>query len=122
MFGGDWQPDYNELNAAANRLAHALNSGGGAVGDRVALLLRHDAPLIATLLAVVKTGRVMVVLNSTDPPERLRQILEYAGPVAIVADLVNQKPARRNRGPVATRHLFRGTKRAGRWRETRKSK
>lgn len=93
VFGGDWQPDYNELNAAANRLAHALVSGGGAVGDRVALLLRHDAPLIATLLAVVKTGRVMVVLNSTDPPERLRQILEDAGPVAIVADLVNQKLA-----------------------------
>ncbi len=93
ILGGGWRPDFSELDAVSNRLAAELISGGGAVGDRVVLLLRHDAPLVAVLLAVVKAGRVMVVLNPTDPPERLKQILEDAEPAAIFADSANQKLA-----------------------------
>jgi hypothetical protein len=35
------------------------------------LLLRHDTPLIAAVLAVWKAGRCVVVLNTTDPVTRL---------------------------------------------------
>ena len=87
---GDWQPAYGELNAAANRLAHALLAAG-APGDRVALLMRHDAPLIAALLAVLKAGRIVVVLNATDPPARLQQILAEAEAEVLVTDSVNSK-------------------------------
>src|SRR5215471_9874720 len=83
---GTWQPTYGELNAVANRLAHRLLSRGGAWGDRVALLLRHDTPLIAAALAVLKAGRTVVVLNTTDPPVRLEQVLAHADPGLLVTD------------------------------------
>src|SRR5262249_57380158 len=90
---GAWQPTYGDLNAAANRLAHRLLAQGGARGDRVALLLRHDTPLIAAALAVLKVGRAVVVLKPTDPPVHLRQGPEDAASVVIVPDLVNCQPA-----------------------------
>src|SRR5262252_7824433 len=90
---GTWQPTYGELNAVANRLAHRLLSRGGAQGDRVALLLRHDTPLIAAALAVLKAGRAVVVLNPTDPPVRLAQVLEHADTEVIVTDGANRQLA-----------------------------
>ncbi|MGA3142810.1 MAG: AMP-binding protein [Verrucomicrobiota bacterium] len=86
---GGWRPAYTELNASANRLAHTLLGGGGASGGRVALLMRHDAPLIAAILAVLKAGGIVVVLNPTDPPTRLKQILADASPGAIITDSAN---------------------------------
>src|SRR5919112_1731736 len=41
---------YAALNAAANQLAHALLAHCSREQARVALLLRHDAPLIVALL------------------------------------------------------------------------
>lgn len=86
---GEWRPTYAELDAAANRLAQALMARGGAPGDRVATLMRHDGPLIAAMLAVLKAGRVVVVLNPTDPPMRLKQILADAEAGAILTDSAN---------------------------------
>ena len=83
---GSWQPGYAELNAAANHLAHALLARGGARGDRVTLLMRHDGPLIAAVLAVWKAGRILVVLNPSDPPARLRQVLADADSALFVSD------------------------------------
>ena len=91
--GGKWQPTYAELDAATNRLANVLISRGGKAGDRVALLMRHDAPLIATALSVLKAGRIAVVLNPTDPPARLKQILDDAEPGLIVTDSSNENLA-----------------------------
>ena len=88
--GGAWQPTYAELDAATNRLANVLISRGGKSGDRVALLMRHDVPLIAATLAVLKAGRMVVVLNPNDPPERLKQILDDAEPNVIVTDFPNE--------------------------------
>ena len=85
---GEWQPAYEALNVAANRLAHVLIPRGEP-GDRVAVLMRHDAPLIAAILAILKAGRILVVLNPTDPPARLKQILDEAEARVLVTDLAN---------------------------------
>ncbi len=90
---GEWQPTYAELDTATNRLANVLISGGGTAGDRVALLMQHDAPLIAAMLAVLKAGRAAVILNPTDPPARLKVILEDAEPAVILTDESNRKLA-----------------------------
>jgi amino acid adenylation domain-containing protein len=87
--GGAWQPTYAELDAATNRLANVLLSRGGKAGDRVALLMRHEAPLIAAALSVLKAGRIVVALNPTEPPARLKQILDDAEPGLIIADVPN---------------------------------
>jgi amino acid adenylation domain-containing protein len=87
---GAWQPTYQELNETANRVANALLKHGGAARGRIALLMRHDAPLIAAMIAVLKAAGVVVVLNPTDPLERLKQLVEDAEAGLILADLGNQ--------------------------------
>jgi amino acid adenylation domain-containing protein len=94
LAGTQWQPTYAELDSVTNQLAHAVMSFGGAIGGRVVLLFRHDAPLIAAALAVLKAGRVVVVLNSTDPPARLKQILDDAAPDGVLTDAPNEGLAR----------------------------
>jgi amino acid adenylation domain-containing protein len=91
---GDWQPTYAELDSTANRVAHTLLKASPGIGERVALLLRHDAPLVAAMLGILKAGKIVVVLNATEPPNRLKQLLDDAQPLAIIADSANQSLAK----------------------------
>jgi amino acid adenylation domain-containing protein len=88
-----WSAHYDELNAAANRLAHAILARGGAPANRVAVLMAHDTPAIAAMLAVLKAGRIAVALNASHPPARLRELFDDAGPACIVADAENHETA-----------------------------
>ncbi|CAN5909903.1 hypothetical protein BH11VER1_BH11VER1_09830 [soil metagenome] len=90
---GTWQPTYKELNGAANCLAHTLITRGASTGDRVALLMHHDTPLIAAMLAVLKAGTIVVTLNPTDPPVRLGQVLQDAEPFMILTDRAHHELA-----------------------------
>ena len=86
LMSGDQRWTYDELNAITNRLAHAIMARGSGRGDRVAILMAHDAPAIATMLAAVKTDRLVVVLNATHPTAQLREIVKTAEPSLIVTD------------------------------------
>jgi len=88
-----WQPTYEELNAQANALAHALLRHGGQVGDRVAILMDHGSPEVAAVLSVLKVGRIVVVLNPSDPPSRLSYIMHDAEAHLILTDEANRKLA-----------------------------
>jgi non-ribosomal peptide synthetase component F/acyl carrier protein len=84
--GTAWQPSFAELDGASNRIAQALTArADGAVGP-VALLLRHDAPLIAAALAVLKAGGTAVALNSGYPPARLERIRAEVEPGLALID------------------------------------
>jgi acyl-CoA synthetase (AMP-forming)/AMP-acid ligase II len=97
-----WQPTYGELNAAANRLAHALLRDSGTSEDRVAILMQHDTPVIAAILAVLKAGKIAAVLNPTHPPARLRQLMEDIEPALIVTDIVYVDLASDIAGPACS--------------------
>jgi len=90
---GAWQPTYRELNETADRLAQALLCRGGAPTDRVAVLMQHDGPLIAAILAALKAHRVAVVLDSNDPAARLKQQIENAEPAVVLADRTTRELA-----------------------------
>lgn len=77
---------YRQLNSIANKLAKALLNTEVSQGERVALLMSHDAPLFAGMLAILKAGMVVVSLNPFDPPARLQAILEDASVAAILTD------------------------------------
>ena len=53
------------------------------VGARVAAFLPQTPQGVAALLGCASAGRVCVVLNPADPPERLRLTLEDAAPAAV---------------------------------------
>jgi len=50
------------------------------------LILNHGTALIATMLAVLKIGRIVVVLNPGDPPTRLKQVCDDAEAVTILTE------------------------------------
>jgi non-ribosomal peptide synthetase component F len=59
---------YAALNHAANGVAHALLTQHGPGSEPIALLLEKDAPLIATILGVLKAGKIYVPLDPFSPP------------------------------------------------------
>ena len=86
LVGETWQPTYAELDAQTSRIAHALIQADILPGDRVGILMRHEAPLIASVLGVLKAGGIVVVMNPTDPLARLSQILADASPGILLVD------------------------------------
>ena len=88
-----WRLNYDELNAAANRLAHMLLSRGRAPGDRVAVLMDHDVSAVVAILATLKAGYIVVPINVTHPPERLRRVIERTGPALMIIEAAHRRLA-----------------------------
>lgn len=82
----DYQLTYDALNGRANQIARAIQNISSSSARAVALLLEHDAPLIAAILGVLKAGRFYVALEPSHPSERLRNILEDSQADLLIAD------------------------------------
>lgn len=95
LIGTRWQPTYAELDGCANRVARAILERGGIRGDRVCVIMRHDAPLLAAVIGILKAARTVVVLNPGDPPERLRRVVEDSDPHLLFADSEHRNLANR---------------------------
>jgi amino acid adenylation domain-containing protein len=70
---------YDELNKAANRLAHRLRKLGVGPETLVGVCADRDADLVVALLAILKASGGYVPLDPAYPPERLRFTLADAG-------------------------------------------
>ena len=81
--------NYEELNRAANRTAHALLRLRGTGAERVALLLDHDAPMIGAVLGVLKSGKSYVPLDPTYPRQRLAYMLADAQSEVLLTNSAN---------------------------------
>jgi len=75
-----------ELDARANRLAHALESMDLQPGDRVATLLRNGRESVEALIACQKHGYEVAPLNTWAKPKELRTILERSHPAVLIFD------------------------------------
>jgi amino acid adenylation domain-containing protein len=69
---------YGELDARANRLAHALRRWGVAPGVRVGLCLERSFEMVVGVLGVLKAGGAYVPFEPSYPPERLAFMLADA--------------------------------------------
>jgi len=83
---------YEELNRAANRVAHGIASARQG-SESAALLFGHDAPMIAAMFGVLKSGRSYVPLDPSYPRDRLLEIVRDAEVDVIVCDNQHQKLA-----------------------------
>ncbi|MDJ0928353.1 MAG: amino acid adenylation domain-containing protein, partial [Gammaproteobacteria bacterium] len=90
---GAYRWSYGALAEYARRVAVAVVSAGGAVGDRIGLVAAHDAPLVAGLLGIVQAGRAYVPLDPGYPPARLEARLADAGITAVVTDTASRTVA-----------------------------
>lgn len=79
VVAGDTAVTYAELDARANRLAHALLDLGCGRGARVGVCLERGIDLVVAQLAVAKTGAGYVPLDPAHPEDRLRWLLTDSG-------------------------------------------
>ncbi|MCQ9133436.1 non-ribosomal peptide synthetase, partial [Streptomyces hilarionis] len=75
---------YAQLNARANRLAHALVAEGVGPESVVALALPRGADLVVGVLGVLKAGGVYLPLDPDYPAERIAFVVQDARPSVVV--------------------------------------
>ncbi|WP_247417880.1 amino acid adenylation domain-containing protein, partial [Ralstonia pseudosolanacearum] len=78
------QVSYAELNARANRVAHALRRLGVGPDARVGLCAERSVELVVGLLGILKAGGGYVPLDPSYPQDRLTYMLEDSAPVAVL--------------------------------------
>ncbi|MFJ3788339.1 non-ribosomal peptide synthase/polyketide synthase [Kitasatospora sp. NPDC090091] len=83
---GDVSLTYAELDARANRLAHALIARGAGPERLVAVALPRSAELVVAILAVLKTGAAYVPVDPEYPTARIAHLLDDARPAVLVTD------------------------------------
>jgi hypothetical protein len=80
---------YAALNRHANQIARAILAQTGDRWEPVALLLPHDALLVAAILGVLKAGKAYVPLDPTYPPGRNPSVLEDSQAALLVINTAN---------------------------------
>jgi len=80
---------YDELNRLSNRIAQAILPRCGEGNEPIALVLENDAPMIAAILGVLKTGKLYVPLDPLLPRTRATYILEDSQAGLIVTNNKN---------------------------------
>ncbi|MFJ6727837.1 amino acid adenylation domain-containing protein [Streptomyces sp. NPDC091281] len=77
---------YAELDARANRLAHALLARGAGPERIVALALPRSIDLFVAEVAVLKAGAAYLPVDHDYPADRIAYMLDDAAPVCLVTD------------------------------------
>ncbi len=80
---------YSKLDDYSGALAYKIIDREGAVGEPVALLMEHGAPLIAAILGVLKAGRIYLALDPTDLAVRLKAMLGHSRASFLLTDKAN---------------------------------
>lgn len=78
--------NYSELDALSANCARSIREQSQNGSAPVALLMKHDAPLVAAIVGVLRSGGFYLALNPAFPGARLRQIVNEIRPRAIIAD------------------------------------
>ena len=78
VFGGQ-QLTYQELNARANQVAHALRQHRAGPEVLVAIYMDRSAEMIVAVLATLKAGSAFLPLDPAYPKERIRYMLDDSG-------------------------------------------
>jgi len=83
---GDCSMTYGELNRSSNRIATAISNTFGQAQEPVGVLCRHDAPVVAAILGILKAGKFYLPMDANWPRQRASTILESSQTRLIVTD------------------------------------
>ncbi|MCZ6769827.1 MAG: amino acid adenylation domain-containing protein [Acidobacteria bacterium] len=84
---------YDELNSAANRVAHAILAQRGMGSEPVALLFEHGALILVAILGTIKAGKIYVPLDPSSPLARNSDILTDTGASLILTNTAHLSSA-----------------------------
>ena len=82
---------YEELNQQANQLGHYLIGMGVKPDERVGICVERGVGMVVGLLGILKAGGAYVPLDPAYPCERLREIVEDAGPRILLSDAAGRE-------------------------------
>ena len=83
---GEERLTYGRLDAAANRLAHALQQSGVGRGNRVVIILENGVEAVVSIFGALKAGAVSVMLHPGFKHDKLAFLLQDAEPIALITD------------------------------------
>ncbi|MBF8743711.1 non-ribosomal peptide synthetase, partial [Pseudomonas guariconensis] len=86
LIHGSDEWSYAQLDAQANRLAHALLRRGVAAEQRLAIGMGRTPQMLVAMLAVLKAGAAYVPLDLDYPAERLAHMLEDSEAAWVLGD------------------------------------
>jgi fatty-acyl-CoA synthase len=86
---GEDRLTYRELHNWSSRVAHRLADSGVKPGDRVGVLAPNVLQWPVAALAIIKTGAVLVPMNSRLKPSEIRKVADDAGLSALIAAPAN---------------------------------
>ncbi|RCH65568.1 amino acid adenylation domain-containing protein [Streptomyces sp. SDr-06] len=75
---------YGEFNRRANQLAHWLVEQGAGPEQLVAVRIPRSVDLMVAIYAVVKAGAAYVPVDTELPEDRVRHVLDTAGPLLVL--------------------------------------
>lgn len=85
LVGSRGRYTYAELDAAADRAAHALAALGLAPGDRIAVCLPNDVDIVVAFLGAMRLGAVWVGVNRALAPPEKQYLLSDSGASVFLA-------------------------------------
>jgi amino acid adenylation domain-containing protein len=80
---------YEELNKFSNCVAHLILTEHGAGQEPVALLIEEGPAAIAAILGILKSGKIYVAIDPSDPKSSIQFILDDAQINIIITDNQN---------------------------------
>jgi len=83
---GDETLTYQDLNQAANRLAHSIIAQRGTAQETIALLMEQKLSLFVAIMGVLKAGKICLVLDPSFPKDRSAFVLEDSQASLLTAD------------------------------------
>ncbi|BAZ91087.1 amino acid adenylation domain-containing protein [Raphidiopsis curvata NIES-932] len=86
---------YHKFNQRANQVANAILCQRGEKLEVIALLLEKGLDFITSIFGALKTGKIIVPLDSTFPVDRLAYIMEDAQAVVLITNNQNLPLARK---------------------------
>ena len=84
---GQWT--YAELDQRSHSVAAEILEQSGDAPEPVALLLEHDAPLIAAILGTLQANKMYLALDPSHPEKQLAAMLAGSGATLLLADKAN---------------------------------
>lgn len=90
---GNWT--YAELDRLSSHLACVLIDSGVGPDVVVPLCIEKSKWMPVAMMAVMKAGGASLALDSTQPEDRLRSIVDQVGPIVVLTSAANQNLARR---------------------------
>jgi long-chain acyl-CoA synthetase len=102
FIAGDERVTYRRLQSAVHVVAQSLSNLGMAKGDKVALMLPNIPEFVYCYFAVVQSGAVAVLLNTSSTPFELRHLLNNSDAKILITQASCEKKYREIQDQLST--------------------